>query len=718
MKTTWYLTLVFCSIFFISKSAVLKQQLLFHFSTDSYVLNSKDSIQLQNLISTLGKEKNQYYFVVKGHTDNEGSLGYNQNLSTLRAKTIKDFLLLNNVKEHQVFISAHSYLNPKATNVTEQGKQENRRVEVSVYKQEKQVKLPIAEKTSENKVIDPAKKQQISFTTGTTFSIPNNAFVDKNGNTIKEKVEIEYDSYNDYKDFITSTVPMSFINGTSDYFSSAGMFSLTAKTINGEEVYLNKNKEIGVNLPASSIEEETELFQFNPETNKWTTIQSALQKQIKNTELVYDTVERSCLPFYGINVCGGVGFTWRYWDTLELRKIISYFENNPPNSDLINYAEIILEEQKVKEEVGNVEKKIKKYSDLPKITILGNGKQKVVKFSTNTDINLKYSELKLLRNIKIISSTELEEFLLKNDTITKINLVDLDKKTITLAMEANDNKEFVLQILPIASKRLHDHNINLVANKFQEYQQLRLNYKEESEQELKKLSKRIEVIDSELKVLNPKYKDDVYYNNLKKMCLYNTVFEGISSDWRHIKIKNELLPLEVENYILALNENFEEEHNHLSLINQNLKNLYKPVKEIVLTRKVVSAIAVDNIKYAFNMSEMGIYNVDRLMKQENLLVVNPKEYKDNNGNEILITNLFLVGNSFNGVIKIDGYLAFTPYSYKIDPKQTYSIMAVDLEGNSYKMLAKEYMAKVKRGDNIFTLYKVKDNKDLDLLAQN
>ena len=69
---------------------------------------------------------------ILGHTDNRGSIEYNQQLSEQRAQTVADYISAQIPGAPITDISGVGELNPVASNQTAEGRQANRRVEVVV----------------------------------------------------------------------------------------------------------------------------------------------------------------------------------------------------------------------------------------------------------------------------------------------------------------------------------------------------------------------------------------------------------------------------------------------------------------------------------------------------------------------------------------------------------------------------------------------------------
>lgn len=71
--------------------------------------------------------------LITGHTDSRGDYNNNQKLSWTRANNVKEYINANfDISPDLVLIQGHSWNKPVATNTTEEGMRENRRVEFEV----------------------------------------------------------------------------------------------------------------------------------------------------------------------------------------------------------------------------------------------------------------------------------------------------------------------------------------------------------------------------------------------------------------------------------------------------------------------------------------------------------------------------------------------------------------------------------------------------------
>jgi outer membrane protein OmpA-like peptidoglycan-associated protein len=75
--------------------------------------------------------------LIEGHTDADGSEEYNLQLSERRARAVQSYLAQNGVMNVRISIMGYGESQPVADNVSAEGKQANRRVEVAVMANEK-----------------------------------------------------------------------------------------------------------------------------------------------------------------------------------------------------------------------------------------------------------------------------------------------------------------------------------------------------------------------------------------------------------------------------------------------------------------------------------------------------------------------------------------------------------------------------------------------------
>ena len=105
------------------------------FPYDSDALTAAAQQNLSTLASSLDKYPNTDIIVV-GHTDSNGSDSYNLSLSERRANAAVNYLTNRGVSRARLRGAGRGETEPVASNDTDAGRQQNRRVEVAIYANE------------------------------------------------------------------------------------------------------------------------------------------------------------------------------------------------------------------------------------------------------------------------------------------------------------------------------------------------------------------------------------------------------------------------------------------------------------------------------------------------------------------------------------------------------------------------------------------------------
>lgn len=108
--------------------------LLFDFDSD--VLRPESKQNLDNLAANLSSFGDSKLLLV-GHTDSVGTDAYNLDLSRRRAAAVSTYLESHGVSPSRVETTGRGETEPIASNATDAGRQQNRRVEIAVYASDK-----------------------------------------------------------------------------------------------------------------------------------------------------------------------------------------------------------------------------------------------------------------------------------------------------------------------------------------------------------------------------------------------------------------------------------------------------------------------------------------------------------------------------------------------------------------------------------------------------
>ena len=109
------------------------------FNTNSAQLQSVAETEIAKLAETLKKYPDTN-ILIEGHTDNTGSPAINQPLSERRAQAVADYAASMGVDRSRMTTQGYAAEQPIADNSTEAGRQQNRRVEIAIFANEKMKK--------------------------------------------------------------------------------------------------------------------------------------------------------------------------------------------------------------------------------------------------------------------------------------------------------------------------------------------------------------------------------------------------------------------------------------------------------------------------------------------------------------------------------------------------------------------------------------------------
>lgn len=91
------------------------------------------SFNLLNQIAKILQEHKEIAAVsIEGHTDNVGTAAYNQRLSQARAEAVRAYLIKQGVEPDRLVAKGFGFSRPLATNTTDEGREQNRRVEFHI----------------------------------------------------------------------------------------------------------------------------------------------------------------------------------------------------------------------------------------------------------------------------------------------------------------------------------------------------------------------------------------------------------------------------------------------------------------------------------------------------------------------------------------------------------------------------------------------------------
>jgi len=103
------------------------------FDTNKATLKESSFKPLEQLAFIMNNDFS-FEITIVGHTDNVGSITQNQTLSKNRAKSVMEFLVDNGINEDRMKFDGKGLKEPITSNDTEDGRAQNRRVEIVIRK--------------------------------------------------------------------------------------------------------------------------------------------------------------------------------------------------------------------------------------------------------------------------------------------------------------------------------------------------------------------------------------------------------------------------------------------------------------------------------------------------------------------------------------------------------------------------------------------------------
>ena len=102
------------------------------FKTDSAVILKESNYILASIVKVLKENPEIKKVRVEGHTDTQGKPKHNKKLSERRAASVVKWLVKNGISKKRFTSAGFGQERPIATNQTEEGRRENRRVEFHI----------------------------------------------------------------------------------------------------------------------------------------------------------------------------------------------------------------------------------------------------------------------------------------------------------------------------------------------------------------------------------------------------------------------------------------------------------------------------------------------------------------------------------------------------------------------------------------------------------
>ncbi|MES2588029.1 MAG: OmpA family protein [Bacteroidota bacterium] len=304
--TLTFLTLV-CGLTVFGQKNILQKSI--YFETSKFELSTDSKIILDNLVDST-KTFQSFSFFIKGNTDNIGDSTFNKKLSEQRVLAAQQYFISKGINPTVFSTSAFGEDKPIGDNLTEKGKQKNRRVDISIsftrpvpidssqflpsifelYKQ--------TERKPQEFCIEPSRDTVLRCEKGTLVYVKANSFKISNScksNCVTIKIK---------EDFLKSDMILDNLSTTSNgkIIETQGMVYTEANDCKGNKINLVKGKDLIIFLPTDTVRQDAQIFQGNrtPHDNimNWTVNNNSVLSNFKIEEI------NECARW----LCGGVRF--------------------------------------------------------------------------------------------------------------------------------------------------------------------------------------------------------------------------------------------------------------------------------------------------------------------------------------------------------------------------------------------------------------------------
>ena len=688
----WFLC-IGTTLGFSQNSVPIVKELTVYFESASSVISKAEMQKIEESVLSL-TDVHQYSIELSAHTDSDGNDNYNTNLSAQRALAVADFLVNKGFFNRKISYVAKGESQPIAANESDFGKAQNRRVTVKIQKQFDD-KLSVGGFSIQEKefIFSNEAPQKLDYPSGTVIEIPENAFVDANGNRVVGEVQLTYIEYRDPVDFILGNIPMDHQqDGENFVFNSGGMFKIRA-THQGEEVFLDKDKKINLDFPLTEDVPDLNFYVFDEKSNKWIEKEKNITAKVEQNTVV-DIVQFIQVQPAGIDsVVNDNRLTalqnscYRISQHLKMGKLFA--SSTDSLYQKINFTEREMEPFNLKKK-KSVQYQISEAKRI-KRTHLNHQKSYEVKckLSTTDDNSIQFasktnSYLGKLNGIRWIPKRATEKYNSKSVSLTGIKKLNDNLFSISIKDSVGEKQLDSLQVADFDDqKKLVVTNISNQINNRQIQFKKRENFAKKQDFVIVKKNKEL----SRIKNIRYTTKDSIRRIDQLVYSFWEFNKEFMTPEEKKLS-RDEWVDFFDENKKVMLSRYNQIEDKEVKDCLERIKVLERAQKNIGMINNSVNAV-----RQQLSISSLGIFNCDQIRRLVEPLIVHA-EYSDENQNKITPIFIYIIDDTINGILKYDGYNGYSPSRFAYSPSSGTTLVAFDAEGQAY-IYSKEKMKSLK-----------------------
>ncbi len=530
-------------------------------------------------------------------------------------------------------------------------------------KEYKNIKPPIkgVNVVSTDYRLNPNINNTVTYKSGTQIYIPDNCFVDAEGNIIKGHVDFHYREFRDQAEMLVSGIPMGYDSaGVNNNFESAGMFEMLASQ-NGQEVFMNPERQVRMDFSSTNASPTFNFYNYDDETGNWDYRGKAgAPDQIKVNKQRRGWGGFSRSPNLVVNIA--LSNAWRKFRRNDDPKDVpefdatkmtqrfmdsTYFFTYDSTETKFTFARKNLARYQADSLTTKAGKKAHRTIRKAKLISLDKwkGEKKRGQYWFTLDpLNRDFPELAAMKGLVWVYDGDMQYRNIRRKYFYKQSVFDLRIKYL----EAEETFELTLKTADgLITMRAYPRYANLERG----HDRAKKRYSEIAARYNALLAKRVAKFDGRIDKKN---------ENLNEIQVFNATYRKEAYE----DVKPRMSPEETEmSYGEWLNY-----YNRVCAFKSGggSGNLAESGKI-----PIVRALAVDGF---------GVWNCDQIQRIENGVQV-LASYKTKKGQKIAPTTTFVVDENLNGVLRYDGYMGLSPYDFAISSTSASTILTIDAKGN-------------------------------------